>query len=284
MSPAGQFDPESDHIGKFTAGSAALHLALAASFAFYAFLHGHLRHDSWGANTTQGAIQATLVSNAPAIPLPQEQPPTPSVLATQTPSPAPAPAAPQPKAVQQPLPEAVPIPVKQPKPAPPRKIAQNEPPPKPLPRQPVDSRASRYPSPVPPKQNTAQYGEAAPQMSRSMSRNQGPDNPVNIQGGDFGSQFPYYVDVIKRTVARNWYQQEVQPTTPAGARVFLNFTVSRDGIPGNVRISTSSGSQSLDTSCMRAVQRVETFGSLPSGYHQNSISVEYYCEYSGSNR
>jgi protein TonB len=92
------------------------------------------------------------------------------------------------------------------------------------------------------------------------------------------------VDVIKRTVARNWYQQEVQPSTPSGARVFLNFNVSRDGTPSSIRIEASSGSPTLDTSCLRAVQRVDTFGPLPSGYTQSSISVEYYCEYSGANR
>jgi periplasmic protein TonB len=279
-----QPDLGSDNLGKFTAGSLALHLAVAASFGVYAFIQAHLHHDSWGANATQGAIQATLVSNAPAIPLPQDQPPTPSVLATPTPSPAPAPAEPQEKSIQQPEPDAIPIPAKQQKPAPPKKVAQNEPPPKPQPRQPTDSRANRYPSPMPTPQNRATYGEAAPQMSRSLSANQGPNNPVNIKGGDFGSQFPFYVDVIKRTVARNWYQQEVQPGTPAGARVFLNFDVSRDGTPSNIRIQAPSGSPTLDTSCMRAVQRVETFGPLPNGYNQSSISVEYYCEYSGSNR
>ena len=273
---------ESDAIGKFTAGSAALHIALAASFAVYAFIHGHLHHESWGANETQGAIAATLVSNAPAIPLPQEQPPSPSVLATDTPSTAPAPTAPQPKAMQQPEPDAIPIPVKQqPKPAPPKKTAAPEA--KQLPHQPTDSRASRYPSQLPAQPNRANYGEAAPAMSRSMNSNQGPNNPVNIKGGDFGSQFPYYVDVIKRTVARNWYQQEVQPGTAAGSRVFLNFNVSRDGSPSNVRVATSSGSPSLDTSCLRAVQRVDTFGALPAGYNQSSISVEYYCEYAGAN-
>jgi protein TonB len=280
-----QLDPGNAHFGRFTVGSLALHLGLMATFAVYTFIHSHLRHDNWGANATQGAIAATLVSNAPAIPLPQEQPPTPSVLATPTPSPAPAPAALQPKAIEEPKPDAIPIPIKEPpKPAPPKKTAQPEQMPKPQPRQPLDSRANRYPSPVPTPQNRATYGEAAPQMSRSLNTNQGPNNPVNIKGGDFGSQFPFYVDVIKRTVARNWYQQEVQPSTPAGAKVYLNFNVSRDGTPSGVHIETSSGSPTLDTSCMRAVQRVDTFGPLPGGYNQNSISVEYYCEYSGSNR
>ena len=284
--PADQFASQpDDHFGKFTAGSLALHFGIVAFLGVYAFIHAHLRHNSWGENSTQGAIEATLVSNAPAIPLPQDQPPTPSVLATPTPSPAPAPEATQPKAAQQPEPDAIPIPIKQqPKTAPPKKVAQSEPPPRPQPRQPTDSRANRYPSPVPTPRDRATYGEAAPQTRSAMTNNQGPTNPVNIKGGDFGSQFPYYVDIIKRTVAQNWYQQEVQPTTPAGTRVFLNFSVSRDGTPGNVRVLSPSGSPSLDTSCLRAVQRVSSFGPLPAGYNQSSISVEYYCEYSGSNR
>jgi protein TonB len=280
-----QLDRDPDNFGKYTARSLALHLAVVASIALYAFIHAHLRRNSWGANETQGAIEATLVSNAPAIPLPQDLPPTPSVLATPTPSVAPAPAAEQPKAAPKPEPDAIPIPVKQPpKPQPQKKAAQSQPPPKPQPRQPLDSRANRYPSPVPTPRDRATYGEAAPQTRSSMSPNQGPSNPVNVKGGDFGSQFPYYVDIIRRTVARNWYQQEVQPSTAAGTKVFLNFTVSRDGSPGNIRVEAPSGSPTLDTSCLRAVQRVDTFGPLPSGYNQGSISVEYYCEYSGANR
>ncbi len=284
MPLSAQLDRDPDSFGKYTARSLALHLAIVTSIGVYAFIHAHLRHNSWGANETQGAIEATLVSNAPAIPLPQDLPPTPSVLATPTPSVAPAPAEPQEKSIQQPEPDAIPIPIKEPpKQEPQKKVAQNQPPPKPLPRQPIDSRANRYPSPVPTPRDRATYGEAAPQTRSSMNTNQEPNNPVNIKGGDFGSQFPYYVDIIKRTVARNWYQQEVQPSTPTSTRVFLNFSVARDGTPSNIHIETPSGSPSLDTSCLRAVQRVDTFGPLPAGYTQNSIIVEYYCEYSGAN-
>ena len=236
MPLSAQLDRDPDNFGKFTARSFALHLSIVASIGLYAFIHAHLRHNSWGANETQGAIEATLVSNAPAIPLPQDLPPTPSVLATPTPSAAPAPTEPQQKAIQQPEPDAVPIPIKEPpKQAPPKKVAQNEPPPTPQPRQLSDSRANRYPSPIQARPNTAQYGEAAPAMSRSMNSNQGPNNPVNIKGGDFGSQFPYYVDIIKRTVARNWYQAEVQPGTPAGTRASISISalpaMARRAIP-----------------------------------------------------
>ena len=255
-----------------------LHLAVAGSLLLYAFITGHLHREMWGSNTTQGAISATLVSNAPAIPLPQEQTPNQSVLATQTPSPAPAPQAPAPPAAQQPAPEAIPIPVKQP----PKQEQKNTPKPEQPPKPQPAARGSRYAQPT--QQNRANYGEAAPQMSRAMNSAQGPNNPVNVKGGDFGSQFPYYVDIIKRTVARNWYEREVQPGTPAGSRVYLNFSVSRDGSPHDATVERSSGSPSLDTSCLRAVQRVDTFGPLPAGYNQSSINVEYYCEYAGPNQ
>ena len=64
MSIAGQLDRDPDNFGKYTARSLALHLAIVASIGIYAFIQAHLSHTSWGANETQGAIEATLVSNA----------------------------------------------------------------------------------------------------------------------------------------------------------------------------------------------------------------------------
>jgi protein TonB len=41
----------------------------------------------------------------------------------------------------------------------------------------------------------------------------------------------------------------------------------------------SSGNPTLDRSCIRAAQRVDTFGPLPSGYNQSTVNVSHYCEY-----
>jgi protein TonB len=97
--------------------------------------------------------------------------------------------------------------------------------------------------------------------------------------GDFGSRFAWYVDIIKRKTAQNWYRAEVDPHTAAGTRVYVTFDVARDGTPGNVQITKSSGNGSLDSSALRAVQRVDTFGPLPGGYSGNRLSVQYYFEY-----
>jgi TonB family protein len=90
-----------------------------------------------------------------------------------------------------------------------------------------------------------------------------------------------YVDVIKRTVARNWYLQEVQPSTAAGATVYVQFTVARDGTPSSVTLATPSSSPSLNSSCLHAVQRVDTFGSLPQDYPNPTLNVLYHCTYPG---
>jgi protein TonB len=276
---AQQLDP--DPLRKPALQSLILHAGIVGALLAYALIAAHLHGNNWGNNsTTQGAIQATMVSSAPAIPLPRdEQKPTDNVLATETPSPAPAPPAPKaPPAEEE---KSIPIPVKQPVKA---KLQPKKSEAQPEPVHHIQVHAATQPAPRYQQQvrpdNRANYGEAAPNTPRSMAQAT-PGAQVNVQGGDFGSRFPWYVDVIRRKTAQNWYKQEVDPGTPDGARVFLSFSVSRAGEPSGVRIAQSSGSPTLDTSCVRAVQRVDTYGPLPSGYTGSSLQVSYYCEQSG---
>jgi protein TonB len=83
------------------------------------------------------------------------------------------------------------------------------------------------------------------------------------------------VSLIQRKVSQAWYTQEVDPRTPYGAQVRVTFSISRDGTPSNIKVEQSSGSPTLDNSGLRAVQRVENFSPLPSGYSKSSVSVEY---------
>jgi protein TonB len=261
MSERTTIDLEREPFGAPVAKSFGLHLLIVAMVAGYAFLAGRFHGAEWGDNKAPGAIQATLVSSAPAIPLPQDTPPTPNVLATEQPSPAPA--APQPKEVPvTPPPDAVPIPVK----APPKEKPKQEKqaPPAPKHAQPQDV------------QHRARYGEApATQIPHSLAQNQGATNPINITGGGEGFNFPYYVGIIQRKVQQAWYVYEVAGGTPVGSKAKVTFSISRDGTPSNIRISQSSGSPTLDSSAVRAVQRIESFGPLPPGYNKSSVSVEY---------
>ena len=275
---AEQFEDVLDRKEGFRApvlGSAMLHLGLAGALAAFTFLSGLMHHNTWGDANAGGAISATLVSSAPALPLPQDHPPSDNVLATEKPSPAPAP--PQPKAEQKVEDKAIPISAKQEKikTAPQKSTEKTPAPPKPTP--PGKQQPTK-------QDNRAQYGEGTPShMARSTSgSNGGSGNPV-AAAGDFGSRFGWYVAIIQRKVRDSWYTPEVDPQTQEGREAILTFVLSRDGSPSNIRIATSSGSATLDTSALRAVQRVDTFGPLPPGYTGNSLTVAYTFTYTHPN-
>ena len=276
MRDHGDFWLEPEKIGAPLAGSALAHIAAAGALLVWTLWFSTHHGSEWGSSAaTTGAIQATLVSNAPSIPIPTPQLPTDNVLATDTPSVAPAPPPPPAKAAEPP-PDAIPIPEKvtppkpQPKPATPQA--------KPLPQTQPMARPLTHPLPIPKTNDRVNYGEAAPANIPRSSATSAGAGPVSV-AGDFGSRYGWYVDVIKRKAQQNWYKAEVDPKTAGGARVYLTFDVARDGSPSRVRIEKSSGSPSLDSSALRALQRIDTFGPLPAGYNEGTLNVEYYFEF-----
>jgi protein TonB len=252
--------------------SFVLHAIAAGALATYFLLFTELSGNTWGgAEKSQGAIQATLVSSAPTIPLPHPQQPTENVLATETPSPAPAPPTPAAKAV--PEEKAIPIPEKIAKPKPVPEAKTTAPPiphPMPMPRTPTTSTA-RQPTEAAP--DRANFGEAqATRIPMTMVTTATGTGAINVQSGDFGSRYAWYVAAMGRKIQQNWYGVG----RVGGPRVYVTFDIARDGTPGNVRIEKTSGDSSLDTSALRAMQRIDTFGPLPNDYRGNSVSVEFY--------
>lgn len=241
------------------AGSLLLHGGLAAVLLIYGYLGGLFHHSQWGDVGNSGAIQVSLVTSA--LPLPSDQPPNDNVLATDTPSQAPAePAAKEKAAVDE---SAIAISGKQVKPQ----------------RQAV----ARVPqSQVKPLQdNKAQYGE---QAGSSIARSTQTPTVVtvghtSIGDVDFGTKYGWYVNNMNQKVSANWYSQEVNSSTQKGSRAYLIFTIHRDGSVSDIKFAQGSGSPTLDRSCLRAVQRVDSLGPLPSSYLMSSLNVSYYCEY-----
>jgi len=237
-------------------GSFALHAVLIASVVSWGLLSGLFKHSVWG-NQGGGAMQVNLVSSA--IPLPNNQPMNQNVLATEKPSKAPQ--APSPKTQQKVDETAIPISGKQVKPQ--EQNTQKTPP---QPAQKVD--------------NSARYGEqSGTSIARATQQSVGSIGQTAIGDSDFVSMFGWYVRQINVKMANSWYKQEVDPRTPPGARVYLFFTVHKDGSVSGIRLDRSSGSPTLDQSCMRAAQRVDTFGALPNNYTKSTLMVSYYCEY-----
>jgi protein TonB len=243
-------------IGGPALGAIVLHVVLGGLLLYYGWILGLFHHDLWGNQGAGGAMQVNLVSSA--LPLPADQI-NQNVLATETPSQAPAEA--NQKQQRQAEKDAIEIASKKAKPQ-------------------TVTTPKTIKNPAPAKQNTAQYGEQAGSiMPRSVQPQTASNGPANVGDSDFASRFGWYVDQINRKMANSWYRQEVDPRTPRTTRVYLVFTISRDGSPSGVSIDRSSGSTTLDRSCMRGVQRVDTFGSLPPDYKQSTLKVSYYCEY-----
>jgi periplasmic protein TonB len=234
------------------AGSLLLHGGLVAVFLAYGLVAGLFHHNVWG-GAGSGAIQVSLTS---ALPLPSDQPPNENVLATDTPSQAPAePAAKTKHAVDD---STLAISGKNKPKQNTRKTQQHE----------------------PQADNLARYGEqSGSSMARSMQPLGFTSGQTTVSDGDFGSLYGWYVEGINRKMTSSSFRQEVDPHTPRGSRAYIQFAIHRDGSVSNVQMSMNSGSQTLDRACMRAAQRVDTFGALPPQYNKSSVMTSYYCEY-----
>ena len=249
--------PAGDNLRGNFIGSLVLHAAIAGVVIGLAFFRntGH----SWGENAaTAGAIQATMVASLPLPPKQREL--DNGVLTSEAPSPAPVTA--KEKTEPPPKPDEVAVQEK-------TKPVKQAPQPTPAP--------PKHPQPVPEQPTKATTGETAGiRIPQSTIELRNGTASAMVQDRTFGARFAYYVNIVNRTVAQNWYTQEADPRASAGKSVTVIFDINRDGSPSNPRLGSRSGSPSLDTSAMRAVQRVEGFGPLPAGDH---ITVEYTFHY-----
>lgn len=243
-------------LGRPAAGAVLLHCGIVIAIVLYGVIGGFFNHNLWGGAGPGGAIQVNITS---AIPLPSDHAPNQNVLATEKPSEAPAPPEPKPKQAEDET--AIPIQGK------PKKPQQKE----------IKQAPKVVPQPVP--QNRAQYGEQAGSVMPRASASGAATGPTSVTDANFGSLFGYYVDNINRKMDANGYRSLADPHTPRGARSYISFMIARDGTPSQVRLDRSSGSGSWDAACVRAAQRVDTFGPLPNGYNKSSLMVSFYCEY-----
>lgn len=249
---------EHERWGRNLGWSAALHVAIAGFILLYAVVIPGSRRETWGVGGGGSAIGATLVST---VPLPSNPQQTQNVLANESKGVSES----QPKAKEE-APEAIPIPGKNAKP---------KPTPSPTNRKPA-------PEPVEEANNVVPFGEGGPVSGPyGIFSAGGAKGGFGFTGGggDFGSRFAWYVRVVQQKVSENWLKYEVDPNISEARRVYLTFDIERDGTPRNVEVEQSSGVPSLDQSAVRAIQRIDTFGPLPSDYSGSKVSVEFWFDY-----
>lgn len=229
-----------------------LHITLVAVVAG-AVLFQHLHNPHWGENASQtGSIEASMVS---AIPLPPKALPVKdSVLTSEDVSKVPAA---QPKDATQPPPKPTDVLIK-------GKTVE-----KAIPKA-TTVTPPKHPQPTPDTRK-ANSGDAATQLPQSISQLKNGTATITVEDRIFGARYAYYLTIVGQKVAQNYYTQEIDPRTSQGKSATLVFDIERDGSVANLRMESRSGSSSLDRAAIRAIQRIESFGPLPSGDH---ITIE----------
>lgn len=251
---------EHDRWGRALAWSAGLHVGTLLALLIYSAVFYRTGGNTWGAGGGGEAIGATLVST---VPLPANPTQTKNVLANESKGLTQS----QPK-IEEKTPDAIEIQGKN------AKI-------KPKKRQETESKEKPQPAPEE-ENNQVAFGEGGPVSGPYGTFSAGGAKGgfgITGGGGDFGTKYAWYVQVIQKKVAENWLKYEVDPRITSAQRVYITFDVARDGHPANVQIEQSSGVPSLDISAVRALQRIDTFGPLPSDYSGAKISVEYWFDY-----
>jgi protein TonB len=250
---------EHDRWGRALAWSAGFHLAVTAIIVIYPYVFGGSSGQGWGTGGGGDAMGVTLVSS---VPLPATPAQTQNVLANQSKGVTKS----EPK-VEEKEPDAIEIQGKNAK-VKPKKT-------------PTPTKAKPQPEPEE-ETNQVAFGEGGPVSGPYGSFAAGGAKGgfgVTGSGGDFGTKYGWYVQVIQRKVSDNWLKYEVDPRITSAQRVYIVFDVARDGHPFNVQVEQSSGVPSLDQSAVRALQRIDTFGPLPPDYGGSKISVEYWFDY-----
>ena len=251
---------EHDRWGRALAWSLGLHLGITAFLLIYSAIFYRTSGETWGAGGGGEAIGATLVST---VPLPANPSQTQNVLANESKGLTQS----QPR-IEEKAPDAIEIQGKNAKIKPKKK----------------QETASKEKAQAEPEEenNQVAFGEGGP-----VSGPYGTFSAAGAKGGfgftggggDFGTRFAWYVQGVQRVVSENWLKYEVDPRITSAQRVYITFDIARDGRPGNVQVEQSSGVPSLDISAMRAIQRIDTFGPLPSEYSGSKVSVEFWFDY-----
>ena len=250
-----------DKLSPFIATSAVLHVLLVVLVVVGPALFPANSDPLWGTSTDPN-IRAGLASSLPGIPLPS--PPVVQETAkgfhskSLNPEEAAPPGKSTPVEADVKVPSGITKPEKKKDPAPPR-TAQNEPSPNspPLPSNAVPGRGGQMALP---------YGQVGGGAAQATFGDQ-----------TFGTLFPDYVTNMTRAVKSAW-QDSIAIPRGSSPRVYVTFTIGRQGQVSNLDIAQSSGSAQLDNSAKRAVLAAK-LPPLPVAYSGSSVDVRFYFEY-----
>ena len=249
-------------LGKSLAGSVALHLSVGTALLMSAWI-GHGSRVQWG-DVNGGGMGSVAVNVVPRIPMPGRSGPI-NPVANDTESVVPTP---PPKTKAQ------------------RKVEEQELNAIAIKSRNANKKASRAAS-APnkfreqqqdlPNQVYSNAGQAVVSPMYGMTGGGG----VGIgTRSPFGTQFGWYVNLLRDQVARNWRTGDLDPRLRTAPPVVVTFTIRRDGsvAPGSARITQRSGNQALDYSAQRAILDAAPFQALPPQFQRSEAEIEFWFE------
>ncbi len=133
---------------------------------------------------------------------------------------------------------------------------------------------------TPPPSNAIPFGQGGkPAMNYSAVTTAAGEAGISIGHGDFGQQYGWYVQAVRTRISNNWLLSTISPSILTAPRVYVDFTIQRDGSISNAKITQSSGIPEVDRSALRAVLASSPLAPLPPDYSGNQVSVEFYFDY-----
>jgi len=256
----------SDRMDRFLVASVLLHGGLFAIVFFSPNLFPSLG-PNWGSQDggPDAGIQVKIVGGTSGIPLPA--PPVVSETA---------PASDSPSFYNREEPAPPVTPDKKAEPIPDETAPKKPPAPKPKPAPPAQKAA---PPPETPSNAVPGTG-ARPALAYGQFATGAGEAGIGFGDAVFGDRYGTYVNAITRAISSNWLKSMVDARVQKAPRVYLTFTIARDGRISNVEVQQSSGIPSLDRSAQRAVLASDPLPPLPSDYRGSDINVRFYFEFS----
>lgn len=244
--------------------SLVLHVAVLGSLTATGLIQGH--HLSIGSQTG-GGMGAFMVNPVASIPIPNQggrENPVANDTRSQVPTP------PAPKAKAKPVPKAKApqldaIPLKSQRAQKHERETEAHPREREIAPQPETNRYREQQT-----YNPSQlYSSVGSRASSSMYQLPGGGGVGLGDSSPFGEQFGAYANTIRNIIAQNW-----RPVKSGGTpTVVVTFTIQRNGSIANVKVSRSSGNQTMDFSAQRAVLD-STLPPLPPNFPRNQADVD----------
>ena len=105
-------------------------------------------------------------------------------------------------------------------------------------------------------------------------------------GAGYGDQiglssfpFTWYIQTLSDKISAQWFTSLIDPGVSGQFQVVVTFKIQKDGRITDLAVEQPSGSQSLDDSAKRAVQRAAPFAPLPKDYEDQYLVIHLIFEH-----